>query len=102
MSVGILLVPLIIMIIVYDLFMTNALICYLFNVYSNRVNTSVLNNYTCYTFLQNYYIMSRPTVQCRPDSKESIPLAGRHGDTQTNKPLKRDDWGLSKLLSRAN
>ena len=30
---------------------------------------------------------------------ESIPLAGRHGDTQTNKPLNRDDWGFSKLLS---
>ena len=29
-----------------------------------------------------------------------IPLAGRLGNTQTNKPLNRDDWGLSKLLSR--
>ena len=27
-----------------------------------------------------------------------IPLPGHHGDTQTNKPLNRDDWGLSKLL----
>ena len=33
---------------------------------------------------------------------ESIPLAGRHGKPQTNKPLNRDDWGLSKLLSRGN
>ena len=31
-----------------------------------------------------------------------IPLAGCHGDTQTNKPLNRDDWGLSKLLSRGD
>ena len=30
---------------------------------------------------------------------EPIPLAGRHGNTQTNKPLNRDDWGLSNLLS---
>ena len=29
-----------------------------------------------------------------------IPLAGRHGDTQTNKPLNHEDYGLSKLLSR--
>ena len=27
-----------------------------------------------------------------------IPLAGRHSNTQTNKPLNRDNWGLSKLL----
>ena len=26
---------------------------------------------------------------------ESVPLAGRHGDTQTNKALNRDDWGFS-------
>ena len=31
---------------------------------------------------------------------ESIPLAGHHGDTQTNTPLDRDSWGLSELLSR--
>ena len=29
-----------------------------------------------------------------------IPLAVRHGNTQTNKPLNCDNWGLSKLLSR--
>ena len=29
---------------------------------------------------------------------ESISLAGRHNsDTRTNKPLNRDDWGLSKM-----
>ena len=31
---------------------------------------------------------------------ESIPLVGRHGNTQTNEPLNRDGWGVSKLLSR--
>ena len=31
-----------------------------------------------------------------------ILVAGRHGDTQTNKPLNRDDRGLSKLLSRGD
>ena len=30
---------------------------------------------------------------------ESVPMSGRHGDTQTNKQLNRDDWGLTKLLS---
>ena len=33
---------------------------------------------------------------------ESIPQAGRLGDTQTNKPLKCDGWGYRTLLSRGN
>ena len=32
----------------------------------------------------------------------SVPLGGLHGDTQTNKPLNRDDWDFSKLLSRGS
>ena len=33
---------------------------------------------------------------------ESIPQAGRHSNTQTNKQLNRDDWGHTKLLSRGD
>ena len=46
----------------------------------------------------DYLGMSR--MQKSMESIEAVPLGGRHGDTQTNKPLNRDDRGFSKLLSR--
>ena len=33
---------------------------------------------------------------------ESIPQAGHHSNTRTNKQLNRDDWGHTKLLSRGD
>ena len=55
----------------------------------------------------SWLIVNKPMsyLQCNPKKTtkiESIPLAGRYGNTQTNKPLKYDNWGLSKLLSRGD
>ena len=40
----------------------------------------------------DYLGMSR--MQKSVESIEAVPLGGRHGDTQTNKPLNRDDRGF--------
>ena len=49
--------------------------------------------YSCY----NTSLFSICEIYCI--TIESVPQPGRHGDTQTNKQLNRDDWGLTKLLS---
>ena len=48
------------------------------------------------------WTLANDGTQCIRLCSIPIPLAGRHGNTQTNKPLNRDDWGLSKLLSRGD
>ena len=62
-------------------------------------NASVKHNkrpkYNVYIYV-TYEVTILPVMLPRI---ESVPLPGRHGDTQTNKPLNRDDWGLTKLPS---
>ena len=57
-----------------------------------------------FTFNPSSKIYGYASVDLKPNGDEevrieSIPLAGRHSNTQTNKPLNHDNWGLSKLLS---